>query len=237
MQMIAEMVKLDTSQPIGAQLYAILRGRIVQGELAPGTRLSEAGLAGDFQVSRQPIREVFIKLSEEGLLEIRPQRGTIVPRISVAMVEDARFVREAIEADVVRLAAEQFDARQKAELEDLLSEQHRTEDVRAFIELDDRFHRQLARGVGRAYAWHVIEGLKAQLDRVRYLSVAQFPRAKIIEQHAAIVEAIGRADPKGAESAMRLHLCMITEDLPEIVAGHADYFEDAPQGVPTSSGG
>jgi GntR family transcriptional regulator, rspAB operon transcriptional repressor len=56
------------------------------------------------------VREAFIKLAEEGLLEVRPQRGSYVRRISVQAVLDARFVREAIEADVVRRAAETVDA-------------------------------------------------------------------------------------------------------------------------------
>ncbi|SFE62312.1 GntR family transcriptional regulator [Roseivivax sediminis] len=223
--------RLDASRPIGSQLFAMLRGRIVRGEIAPGMRLSEAGIAAEFQISRQPVREAFIKLSEEGLLEVRPQRGTVVPKISVAMVEDARFVREAVEADVVRLAAERFDGAQKSRLESLLDEQHRTEDVRAFIDLDDRFHRMLADGVGRAHAWHVIEALKAQLDRVRYLSVAQFPRAAILSQHAEVTDAIRRADPAAAEAAMRRHLQLINADLPAVARAHADYFEDAPDGA------
>jgi GntR family transcriptional regulator, rspAB operon transcriptional repressor len=230
---------LRDSQPLGGQLLAILRGRIIRGDLPPGTRLSEAGLAAELGISRQPIREAFIKLAEEGLLEIRPQRGTVVPKISTMMVEDARFVREAIEADVVKLAAHDFDADQIRQLDDLLLAQHRATDVQGFVELDDRFHRLLAEGVGRAHAWTVIESLKAQLDRVRYLSVRQFPKAKLIEQHAAVVQAIRLRDPAAAETAMRQHLRTIISDLPKIAAERAEYFETqtrAPR-APNSAGG
>ncbi|GAB4520232.1 MAG: GntR family transcriptional regulator [Roseibium sp.] len=217
--------KLSTTEPIGAQLYSILRGQIIRNELQPGTRLSEAGIAGEFQISRQPVREVFIRLADEGLLEVRPQRGTIVPRISQRMVEDARFIREAIEADVVKRAAAKFDRTQIAELDRLLEHQKRAEDVRSFVELDDQFHRSLADGIGRAHAWHVIEALKAQLDRVRYLSLKQFPKAKLIEQHSAVIEAIRAGDPGQAEAAMRRHLNMIVDDLPVIAAEQPDHFE------------
>jgi GntR family transcriptional regulator, rspAB operon transcriptional repressor len=230
---------LNDGQPLGGQLMATLRGRIIRGEVPPGTRLSEAGMATELGISRQPIREVFIKLAEEGLLEIRPQRGTIVPKISVALVEDARFVREAIEADVVRLAARDFAPAQLRQLEDLLVAQRHTDDVEGFVTLDDRFHRLLAEGVGRARAWNVIESQKAQLDRVRYLSVRQFPKAKLIEQHAAVVEAIRARDPDRAEATMRLHLRAIIDDLPKIAAERAEYFEPnppAPTGAPISTG-
>ncbi|WFE76516.1 GntR family transcriptional regulator [Roseinatronobacter sp. S2] len=219
---------LNSGQPLGAQLLAILRARIIRGDLPPGSRLSEAGIASELQISRQPIREAFIKLAEEGLLEIRPQRGTVVPKISLRMVDDARFVREAIEADVVKIAAQEFDAARIATLDRLLLEQSQTDSVEGFIALDDQFHRHLSEGVGRSHAWHVIEALKAQLDRVRYLSVQQFPKDTLVEQHASIVEAIRTHDPAQAEAAMRAHLSGMISDLPKIAAERAEFFEPQP---------
>lgn len=216
---------LDLSRPIGAQLYVALKGRIVRGELTPGVRLSEAGVAATYHVSRQPVRECFIKLAEEGLLEVRPQRGTVVPRISLQMVKDARFVREAIEADIVRLAAVQLDRGQVDALEDLLERQQRAELGRDFVELDDRFHRSLAEGVGKGHAWHVIEEQKAQLDRLRFLSLLQFPKPTIIAQHAAVVTALRANDADAAEAAMRLHLNEIMTDLPRIAADNSEFFD------------
>ena len=218
---------LNPSQPIGGQLLAILRDRIVRGDLAPGVRLSEAGVAAEFQVSRQPVREVFIKLAEIGLLEVRPQRGTVVPKISVDMVLDVRFVREAIEAEVVKLAAERFESRDIARLDELIWAQRRTTGVQDFMELDDLFHRTLAEGVGRSHAWHVIEALKAQLDRVRYLSLQQFPKTLLIAQHARIVDTIRAGSSADAEAAMRRHLNKIVDDLPKIAADHPGFFEGA----------
>ncbi|WP_373352822.1 GntR family transcriptional regulator [Pseudoroseicyclus sp. CXY001] len=215
---------LDDSQPIGGQLYDMLRLRIVRGELAPGMRLSEAGVAAEFAISRQPVREVFIRLAEDGLLEIRPQRGSIVPKISRQRVEEARFVREAIEADVVKLAARALAPSALQELDALLARQEAAADVHAFVELDDAFHRALAEGVGRAHAWAVIETLKAQLDRVRYLSLTRFPKAKLIGQHRAVVEAIRAGDAAAAETAMRTHLNTIVDDLPVIAAENETHF-------------
>src|SRR5690554_5571253 len=72
------------------------------GRPVPGTRISETELAAAYEVSRQPVREAFIKLAEEGLLAVRPQRGTFILRISIPAVLTARFIREAVEADIVR---------------------------------------------------------------------------------------------------------------------------------------
>ena len=96
---------LDLSAPVGPQLTAALRQSIIRNQLKPGVRLSEAEIGARFGISRQPVREAFIKLAEEGLLEIRPQRGSFVRKISLEAVMDARFVREAVEADIVKACA------------------------------------------------------------------------------------------------------------------------------------
>jgi DNA-binding GntR family transcriptional regulator len=218
--------RLDQAQPIGLQLFQVLRTRIIRCEILPNTRLSEVGIAAEFDVSRQPVREAIIKLSEEGLLEVRPQRGTVVPRISVRVVEDARFVREAIEADIVKRAVKVFDKRMIDELDAQILRQREAQSVTEFVQMDDLFHRTFAEGIGRGNAWNVIEGLKAQLDRVRYLSLQHFPQAALIEQHRAVVDAIRESNTERAEAAMRKHLNNIVDDLPVIAAGHPEYFTE-----------
>ena len=219
---------MDQSAPVGPQLLRLLRGKVVHNDWVPGLQLSEAEVAKAFGVSRQPVREAFIKLAEEGLVEIRPQRGTFVRKISASAVLDARFVREAIEADVVRLVAQAPDAGAVKELERLIEAQRKVagNEPRSFVPLDDAFHRTLAQAAGRTYAWTVIESLKSQMDRVRQLSTRKFPMARLIAQHEAVVAAIAAGDPAGAEAAMREHLRAILTDLPLIRESLPEYFDD-----------
>src|SRR5688500_7611656 len=72
---------------MGSRVFDTLRQAIVQLQLRPGDPLSEADIARQLGVSRQPVREAFIKLAEIGLVEIRPQRGTFVRLISIREVE------------------------------------------------------------------------------------------------------------------------------------------------------
>lgn len=212
--------------PVGPQVYRILRARIIRGDLAPGSRISESEIAATFSLSRQPIREAFIKLSEEGLVEVRPQRGTLITKISTAAVLDARFVREAIEADVVRLVAVKRDASVLADLRAQLLQQKETADPDRFMRLDETFHRTLAEAAGKSYAWNVIEDVKTQMDRVRYLSFIQFPISTLIAQHEGIVAAIEGEDPDAAEQAMRRHLREIITALPGIAAARPEFFRE-----------
>ena len=219
---------IDPAQAAGPQVYRLLRERIVRNELPPGARISEAEIALACRVSRQPVREAFIKLAEEGLVEVRPQRGTFVRRISVGAVTDARFVREAIEADVVKLLAANPDPALVRDLDRQIAAQREiaASDLPAFVPMDDLFHRTLAEAAGKPFAWMVIESLKSQMDRVRRMSTQHFSMRGIIDHHAAIAAAIARGSVADAEAAMRLHLREILRDLPVIRQARPDLFDE-----------
>ncbi|MCR9273618.1 MULTISPECIES: GntR family transcriptional regulator [Mameliella] len=219
--------ELDPALPISRQILRILRERIIHNDLKPGDRLSESEVARTYDVSRQPVREAFIRLADLGLLAVLPQRGTIVSRIGYSAVLDARFLREAIEADIAKILARAPDPAVIAELRGQLIRQEEAEggDPNDFIDLDDLFHRTLAEAAGKGGAWKQIEGLKAQMDRVRFLSLGHFPLRKLIAQHRDIVDQIERGAITGANSAVRHHLREVLSDLPQIVAANAAYFE------------
>lgn len=218
----------NESASISAQVYRQLRSEIIRGEINPGFALSETEIARQYSTSRQPVREAFIKLAEERLVSIQPQRGTFVVKISVADVLDARFVREAIEIAVTREAATSAPLSAIKELRSLIDQQSATEPGHnvEFLALDEEFHRTIALSVGRAHAWRVIEGIKAQMDRIRYISLdAATPIALIIEQHKRIVDGIEAGDPTVAAAAMRSHLREITLSLPNIASRFPEMFE------------
>lgn len=218
---------LDPATAISPQIFKHLRDAIIHNRFSPGDRISESEIARACNVSRQPVREAFIKLAGEGLLAILPQRGTIITKISYTAVLDARFLREAIEADIVRILSQRPDGAVIRELRGQLTAQSSV--MRAapqeFIELDERFHRTLADAAGKAGAWRLIEGLKSQMDRVRFLSLGAFPIKKLIEQHQAIVDRIEQGDRKGANAAIRGHLREVLSDLPQILTANPEFFE------------
>ncbi|WP_262030907.1 GntR family transcriptional regulator [Microvirga sp. Mcv34] len=231
------LAKLDTGrEPMARQVTRALRQAIVSMRIAPGEMLSEQDLAQRFGVSRSPVREALIKLSEAGLVRVLPQRGTQVVKISRAAVEDARFIRVAVECAVVREAALKASPVILAELNASLTRQRRAQRATSsddFMAMDEEFHRLLAEAAGRPAAWRMIEDVKPQMDRVRYLDVKQAtPRHLIVGQHAEIVEAIKASDPIAAEKAMHRHLSEILRSLPELAAKHPDLFEPESDALP-----
>lgn len=228
---------LRLRDPIAPQLVAALRQGIAELKLRPGEALSEKDIAARFGVSRQPVREAFIKLSEAGLVEIRPSRGTFVMKISVREVVNARYVREAIECDLARDAARLAGADDLAALRAMLAEQRdaaRSNDYWRFNEADEAFHRAIAGIVHCDYAWRVVESARFQTDRVRYLSLPEAsPMPLLVRQHEAIAERLEARDAAGAERAMRRHLREILVALPQIAAANPDLFADTEMPVHT----
>ena len=179
-------------------------------------------------MSRQPVREAFIKLAEAGLVEVRPQRGTYVLMISRREVETARFVREAVEVASSARRRRRRTRRRWRPLRQSIQRQeaaHAAGDSPGFLRHDEAFHMAIARAAGCESAWKPLETIKAQMDRVRFLSFPEAtPVETLIAQHRAIADAVAARDPDAAEAAMRRHLGEILKSLPKLAAAHPDLF-------------
>jgi GntR family transcriptional regulator, rspAB operon transcriptional repressor len=221
---------LKLADPIVPQMIQFLRQAIIEMQLRPGQALSENDIARQYGVSRQPVREAFIKLREVGLLQILPSRGTYVVKVSVREVLNARFVREAVECAIVKSAAELIDDAGSARLSALIADQKHAAaagDYRRFYGLDEAFHREIANIIECDYAVRVVESARAQIDRVRFLSLpGATPLDILIEQHQAIADALGAGKAQEAEAAMRLHLREILSALPSLARLHPDIFDE-----------
>ena len=219
---------LQAARPPSAadQVFEALYRQVVTLGLPPGARLSEAEVARAAGVSRQPVRDAFWRLSQLGFLTIRPQRSTEVSAISVRAVQQARFVRTALEIEMVRLAAERFSPVEIATLEALLDDQAAAiaaGDRERFHGLDDEFHRQICVLCGHDYAWTLIREQKAHMDRVRFMSLS-FGAQSALDDHVAILDALRVGDGPGSVVAMRTHLSRIEDHLPRIRAEHGEHF-------------
>lgn len=220
---------LNGNLPVNQQIYRYLRKDIVECTIPPGTLLSEKEISTRFSVSRQPVREAFIKLAENGLVQILPQRGTFVQKISVKRVADGRFIRSAIECSIARRAAELATAEQLLMLEHNISRQklaaqhHQTSE---FLALDDQFHQLLTEIADCPLAWETIENIKATMDRVRFLTLSKVsPPESLITQHEKIYQAIADHNPESAEKAVLVHLQEMIHTITPIEQQNQDWFE------------
>ncbi len=213
-----------------ARIHAALREQIIGMEIAPGTALQEKQIALSCGVSRTPVREAILKLADERLVDIFPQYGTFVSRISLPAVRDAMVIRQALERTAVREAAVRADAAAIALLRAGLAAQraaHESERIDSFHTADEDFHQTVAEISGHPNLWRVVRHEKAQVDRCRILTLpATDRRASVIAEHTAIVDALQKGDPDKAEAAMARHLDRVLPSVGELVSAHPDFFDE-----------
>ncbi|MGD9211921.1 MAG: GntR family transcriptional regulator [Desulfobacteraceae bacterium] len=213
---------------IASAVFNVLRNAIVTMKLLPGNSLSEAEVAKQMGISRQPVREAFIQLSKIGMLNIIPQKGSYIVKIKERDVENATFIRESIEVAIVQRAC---SFAKKEHIDQMFTMIARQEEAAAkadqerFLSLDDGFHHTIALSADCLYGWHIVENLKAQMDRVRFLSLPEAtPITKIVNQHLRVAQAIKSRDKDAACGAMKIHLREILHSLPRLAAKHQDMF-------------
>ncbi len=222
----------ETVREAGARLYADLHADIITGRMRPGESLSETRVAEQYGISRTPVREVFRRLTEEGFLRVVPQVGTYVAPINLAAVTDSQFIRETLERRAVCLTAERATPRDIRALRQELRTQEQAiaaGDRVRFFAADEAMHRLMMTIAGHPAVWDLIGSAKAQLDRVRHLSLEQEDWLQMIfRQHQIIVDHAAAHDVAGAEAAMTRHLRTVFDAVNRIAAEHADFF-DAPR--------
>jgi DNA-binding GntR family transcriptional regulator len=221
-------IRRQVGLPLAMVVYDSLREAIVSVRLPPGAALSENELANHLQVSRTPIREALKRLADERLVEIYPQTATVVARIDMAAVEEAQFIREALEVAVVGRAAQNASDDQIAKLEKIVEEQrdcNQRGDIAGFYARDELLHASCSEICNFKNAWRVARAVKPHLDRVRRLSLP-LPHQidALIEQHAAIVDGVRRHDVEAAQQLMRQHLREVLRVAPAVQARHPEYF-------------
>jgi GntR family transcriptional regulator, rspAB operon transcriptional repressor len=209
------------------EIYDRLRRMIIALELGPGEALNEKELCTRFGVSRTPLREAMLRLSEHGLVMIAPQHGTFVSGIDPEAVRQAHFLRENLEVPVaLRLCeAESIDF---SDLQAVILEQHvvlAQNDFAALLPLDDRFHQGLFELAGVGDLWRVIQAKKTHLDRIRFLQAPHGGKlARLVSEHEAMLRAIGRHDREKTERVVRLHLAGAVRFLEELLAERPELF-------------
>lgn len=210
-------------------IYQTLREKIFTLELEPGVKMSEKEIAEQLKVSRTPVRESFLQLAQEGLLDIYPQKGTVVSKIDLAHVEESRFVRENIEKAVVRLACESLSEDDIFQLETNLILQEKLVEKGNFLkqfELDDEFHKIIFFGCGKQRTWEMLRQMNTHFNRLRLVRLTSpLDWSVIISQHTDILQLIKSNEPDKAEAVMSEHLRLVVIEKDFLKERYPTYFK------------
>ena len=209
-------------------VYTSVKDDIINLILKPGTKISEKEVADKLEVSRTPVREAFLKLAQEELISIYPQIGTVISKIDLDHVEEARFIRENIEKAIVRLASLEFGKEQLFRLEKNIAMQELCLEKgthQQLFELDEEFHEIFYDECQKQRTWKMIRQMNSHFDRVRVLRLATNKDwGFLISQHKEIYEAIASQNPDQAEKVLVNHLKLVNYEKTDLINEYPDYF-------------
>ena len=205
----------------------IIKDNIVRLELAPGSLVSENELASEMGLSRTPVREALIELAKVKIIEIAPQKRSVVAYIDYAMVEEARFMRNTLECAVVQLACRYMTEADLERLEENVKLQRfylENGNYGGIMELDMQFHASLFEIARKRQVYQMVQHLAIHFDRVRSIALRSVKDIKIVEDHAQLVELLRSGDAEHAGILMEKHLNRYRFDEAAIRESYPQYF-------------
>jgi GntR family transcriptional regulator, rspAB operon transcriptional repressor len=225
LELVENLQRRTTTDVVFDQLYE----DIASLKLPPGSKLSETDIAQRFGVSRQPVRDAFNRLENLDLLLIRPQRATEVRGFSLQRVAHARFVRLAVELEVIRNACAVWDEGRAEKLAENLEKQHQAllnEKPEQFHLLDYEFHKLICELADRPMAFETIQECKNKVDRLCVLSLDRKDNFSVLfDDHCQLANSIKSGSQEEAVKVARRHLSRLDKTIEDIHFKHAEYFE------------
>lgn len=206
----------------------VIRDKIISLELEPGAAISDRELAAWMNLSRTPVREALLDLAKVKIVEIYPQRGSVVAPIDYNLVEEAQFVRSVLEVAVVQLACERATQEQLEQLKENVALQefyYQHGSSERLLEMDDEFHRLLFQIAGRMQAYEMMQSITVHFDRVRSLAVTAVKEHLWMSDHRNICEAVAAHDQEAARQLMEKHLNRYKVDETALREQYPQYFQ------------
>jgi DNA-binding GntR family transcriptional regulator len=202
-------------------VYFELKEAILAGALEPGSLIDKAALCEKLGVSRFPVSAAVSRLAYDRLVDVVPQHGSFVARISLNDTRERLFIRGALEGEIAAEAARRMPDQGRVALAANMKEASaaaETGDRQGFYMLDVAFHHILTAGLGMTRAADILDGLRDHLERARRLLMSPPGRLReIVREHGAVIEAVETGDATAARAAMKRHIER-TEVLLETVA-------------------
>ncbi len=208
---MAKKIAKGSQQIKRSSILNTLRDRIVDGYYPPGVRLIESELAKEFQASRPMLRELLAELEAQGLVERKPNRGTVVRRFEPGSLIEIMEIREVLEGLCARLAAQKSKPEDWRDLEEAFGEQAekmvKNLDFENYLKLLADFRGRMVEASHNKELAKLIYSLFAKITIVqRRIAILPGRMAEAVKEHKEVLKAIMAGDPKKAEEAKRKNL-------------------------------
>ncbi len=189
---------INNSNSLNDVTYNKIREDIMNMTLEPGMDVSVQKLSERYGVSRTPVREAVVRLQQSGLVEIYPQRKTVVSKIDLQRVREEWFIRTSLESAVVDEFIRKCSELVADTMQELIKKQKKylgKEYFREFYCKDNRFHQLIFETAGEELSWLTIEDVASHYNRIRLLyGKMRGVEQSVIDKHEKMVAAARKRD-------------------------------------------
>lgn len=225
-------VFVERAQPLPVRRLSLyeavterLREMVLEGELAPGSRISEKKLCEIFDVSRTPLREALKVLANEGLVELLPNRGAKVTEVTLAEVVDLfeiMVILEGLSGELLAARASDSDIAEIRTLHQRMIDLYQRHERAEYFLLNQRIHRRLTEIARNSVLLELQASLSVKITRARYMANMQMGRwDESASEHEQILEALEKRDSHKLSAAMRIHMRKTGDAVIQALQQHA----------------
>ena len=196
-----------TPRALYQEVAELLRQRIFNRELTPGSWIDELKLAEEYGISRTPLREALKVLATEGLVTMKLRRGAYVTEVSERDLTDVYHLLALLESDAAGVVATQATEAQLEDLQTLHRELEKSIGNREkFFQINERFHMQLLEIADNRWRDQMVADLRKVMKLNRHNSLLKSGRIQeSLAEHQAIMKALLARDVTAAAQAMQTH--------------------------------
>ncbi len=210
-----KVIEIQKHKSLSEVVYEQLKQQILEGNIAPGTRMMEVELSEKMGVSRTPIREAIRMLEKEGLVEVRPRHGAYSSQVSIQEILGILEVRQNMDGMAAALATERGtkkDFERIQEMAKAYEDSVKTGDLNEIIKCDEKFHESIADAGHNATLVKIVSDLQNLVIRFRYIYYNN-PEiiSNLIAEHKEILDAIRGGDVEKARKVAGGHIDSLSE--------------------------
>ena len=206
-----QLIERDPKESARDYALRVIKFNIVNMYFPPKSKINDQEIAVDLGISRTPVREALIELAKYGLVEMYPQKGSIIAPVSYKMIREAAVTREALECAAVARCCrikDQSVFSHITEIMDLMQIYTERDEINKSAEYDVSFHKELFRLAGMATVHEFLTNLEIHYRRIITLAYdSKTTRGRdYISEHREIFAAILARDEETAVAIMKKHL-------------------------------
>jgi len=210
-------LKIKNYELLSRKVYKALKYAIIQDKIKPGSRLSELKIAKQMGISRTPVREAIHKLSSEGFVELLPNQGITISKISVKDLEEVLNIRSVLDGLAARLAARKIKSKDINKLETIIEEmkaKSAEKNIPRYIDLSSQFQGIILKLTGNKR----LEKIRSNLNDLSFRFSAQSLEVPgrfdiSIQEHEQILEALKKGDEENAYKSSEIHVQNVLKNI------------------------